>query len=177
MKRRPCLCPKPVLWELNSFLMQTLSFVPINLHRRWPREWKHRISIKVLGFGHWNTEYNAMLCLDDHQTMAFKDQSTIPKATFIEISVYFFSLLYSPFKLLDTSIKRHVTENCSGAIMFQCACKGKFPWEGLFVKWVSNFTRAQLNRNQDFPERPLAVPLNKGNSSSGDEIVVLRNRE
>ena len=24
-KRRPCWCPKPVLWELNSFLMQTLS--------------------------------------------------------------------------------------------------------------------------------------------------------
>ena len=45
MKRRPCLCPKPVLWELNSFLMQTLSFVPINLHRRWPREWKHSILI------------------------------------------------------------------------------------------------------------------------------------
>ena len=43
MKRRPCLCPKPVLWELNSFLMQTLSFVPINLHRCWPREWKHKI--------------------------------------------------------------------------------------------------------------------------------------
>ena len=32
MKRRPCWCPKPVLWELNSFLMPTLSFVPINLH-------------------------------------------------------------------------------------------------------------------------------------------------
>ena len=31
-------CPKPVLWELNSFLMQTLSFVPINLHRCWPRK-------------------------------------------------------------------------------------------------------------------------------------------
>ena len=29
-----------------------------------------------------------MLCLSDHQTMAFKDQSTIPKATFIEIGVY-----------------------------------------------------------------------------------------
>ena len=44
MKRRPCLCPKPVLWELNSFLMQTLSFVQINLHRGWPpREWKHSI--------------------------------------------------------------------------------------------------------------------------------------
>ena len=28
MKRRPCWCPKPVLWELNSFLMQTSSFVP-----------------------------------------------------------------------------------------------------------------------------------------------------
>ena len=41
--RRPCWCPKPVLWELNSFLMQTLSFVPINLHRCWRREWKHSI--------------------------------------------------------------------------------------------------------------------------------------
>ena len=28
-------CPKPILWEFNSFLMQTLSFVPINLHRCW----------------------------------------------------------------------------------------------------------------------------------------------
>ena len=27
------LVSKPILWELNSFLMQTLSFVPINLHR------------------------------------------------------------------------------------------------------------------------------------------------
>ena len=43
MKRRPCSCPKPVLWELNSFLMQTLSFVSMNLHRCWPREWKHSI--------------------------------------------------------------------------------------------------------------------------------------
>ena len=45
MQRRPCLCPKPVQWELNSFVMQTLSFVPINLHRCWPLEWKHRIYI------------------------------------------------------------------------------------------------------------------------------------
>ena len=43
MKRRPCWCPKPVLWELNSFLMQMLSLVPKNLHRCWPREWKHSI--------------------------------------------------------------------------------------------------------------------------------------
>ena len=44
MKRWPCSFPKPVLWELNSFLMQTLSFVTINLHRCWLREWKHRIT-------------------------------------------------------------------------------------------------------------------------------------
>ena len=44
MKRRPCCCPKPILWELNSFLMQTLSFVQINLLRYWPREWKHSIA-------------------------------------------------------------------------------------------------------------------------------------
>ena len=43
MKRRPCWYPKPILWELNSFLMQTLSFLPINLHRCWPSEWKHSI--------------------------------------------------------------------------------------------------------------------------------------
>ena len=30
MKLRPCWCSKPILWELNSFLVLTLSFVPIN---------------------------------------------------------------------------------------------------------------------------------------------------
>ena len=43
MKRRPCWCSKPILWELNSFLMQTLSFVPKHLHKCWAREWKHSI--------------------------------------------------------------------------------------------------------------------------------------
>ena len=43
MKRRPCWCPKPILRELYSFLMQTLSFVPRNLHWCWPRRWKHSI--------------------------------------------------------------------------------------------------------------------------------------
>ena len=43
MKRRPCWFPKRALWELNSFFMQTFSFVVINLHRCWPREWKHSI--------------------------------------------------------------------------------------------------------------------------------------
>ena len=38
------------------------------------------ISIKVaLGFGHWNTEYNAMLCLSDHQTIAFEVKARFPK--------------------------------------------------------------------------------------------------
>ena len=40
MKWLPCWCPEPVLWELNSFLMQMPSFVAINLHRWWPCEWK-----------------------------------------------------------------------------------------------------------------------------------------
>ena len=44
MKRQPNWCTKTILWELNSFLMQTLSFVPMNLHRCWPREWKRSIS-------------------------------------------------------------------------------------------------------------------------------------
>ena len=43
MKWRPCCCPIPILRGLNFFLMQTLSFVPINLHRCWPHEWKYSI--------------------------------------------------------------------------------------------------------------------------------------
>ena len=38
--RRPYWCSKPILWELNSFLMQKRSFVPINLNRCWSRECK-----------------------------------------------------------------------------------------------------------------------------------------
>ena len=38
--RRPYSCSKHVLRELNSFLMKTLSFVLIHLHRCRPREWK-----------------------------------------------------------------------------------------------------------------------------------------
>ena len=33
MKRWPCWFPKPTPWQLKSFLMETLSFVPINVHR------------------------------------------------------------------------------------------------------------------------------------------------
>ena len=48
MKRRSCWCPKLTLWELYSFLMQMISFVPINFHRCWPREWKHFILLTCL---------------------------------------------------------------------------------------------------------------------------------
>ena len=47
MKQRPCCCLKPVPWELNSFLTQTLSFVTINLHICCPREWKHSIERNI----------------------------------------------------------------------------------------------------------------------------------
>ena len=40
-----CWCPNPIPWEVNSFLMQTLSFVSINLHRCWPLEWKRSINL------------------------------------------------------------------------------------------------------------------------------------
>ena len=43
--RRPYWCSKPILWTLNSLLMQTISFVPINLHRCWPGEWKRSIQL------------------------------------------------------------------------------------------------------------------------------------
>ena len=43
IKRRPCWCRRQILWELNFFLMQTLSSVSINFHRCWPREWKRSI--------------------------------------------------------------------------------------------------------------------------------------
>ena len=62
MKWRPCWCPKPILWKLNSFLMQTLSFVPINLHRRWPHEWKHSI-LKYLSYTYSQSMFVANLRL------------------------------------------------------------------------------------------------------------------
>ena len=48
IKRRPCWCTKQILWELNSFLMKTLPFVLINLHRCWSREWKRSIIIIII---------------------------------------------------------------------------------------------------------------------------------
>lgn len=39
-KQLPWCFSKPVLWEFNYFLKQTLSFVQLNCQRCWPREWK-----------------------------------------------------------------------------------------------------------------------------------------
>ena len=66
MKRRPCWCTKPILWELNSFLMYTLSFVPINLNGCWPREWKRfvwkmKVSYHISGKQGWRSGESARL--------------------------------------------------------------------------------------------------------------------
>ena len=42
MNRRPCLCEK-ILWELHSFHMLKLSFIPSNLQSCWPSDWKGSI--------------------------------------------------------------------------------------------------------------------------------------
>ena len=39
----PYWCSKAILWELTSFLVQTISFVPVNLRRCCPSEWKRSI--------------------------------------------------------------------------------------------------------------------------------------
>ena len=57
----PCWCSKPVLWGVVSFLRQTLSFVPINLHRRWSRKWKH--FIKQFPFLSLNDTSNLLCCV------------------------------------------------------------------------------------------------------------------
>ena len=57
IKRRPCWCPKPVLWEyVELFSYANAFFCPINLHRCWPREWKHSIEILkyIWGAFHWD---------------------------------------------------------------------------------------------------------------------------
>ena len=43
MNRRPCLCTKKILWELDSFHKLKLSFIPSNLRSCWPRDWKRSI--------------------------------------------------------------------------------------------------------------------------------------
>ena len=42
-KWRPYWCTRLTHWELNSIFMQILSFVLLNQHDRWSREWKRSI--------------------------------------------------------------------------------------------------------------------------------------
>ena len=42
-----------------ELLMQTFSFVPINLHRCWPPEWKHSIHLFQLRLLPWNMMHDA----------------------------------------------------------------------------------------------------------------------
>ena len=46
--RRPYLCTKKILWELNSFHMLKLYFIPSNLQSCWPRDWKRSIGIAII---------------------------------------------------------------------------------------------------------------------------------
>ena len=56
---------KAFLWKSNSFLMQTLYFVTINLHRCWPRDWKHSIAVYVFIYG-------KQVCAGPHHTNVCK---------------------------------------------------------------------------------------------------------
>ena len=50
LKWQPCWCPKPVLWELNSFPMKTLAFVAkIYTTAKQVRENALQAAIKLLG--------------------------------------------------------------------------------------------------------------------------------
>ena len=44
---RPCCYPKLILREFNSILMQRYSFVLLENHAHWSREWKHSIGYSV----------------------------------------------------------------------------------------------------------------------------------
>ena len=46
--RRPYLCTKKILWELNSFHMSKLYFIPSNFQSCWPRDWKRSIGIAIV---------------------------------------------------------------------------------------------------------------------------------
>ena len=66
MKWRSCWCSKPILWEVNSFLMLTLSFVLINLRGCGPREWKRfvwkiKVSYHISGKQGWRSGESARL--------------------------------------------------------------------------------------------------------------------
>ena len=52
MKWRPCWCPDPILRELKAIIMLTSSFVFVEKHGCWSREWNPSIAI-FLVYKHW----------------------------------------------------------------------------------------------------------------------------
>ena len=51
MEGRPCWCAQWILWDLNSILMLTFSFVLVEKMLTWPhwsRVWRHSISSKLV---------------------------------------------------------------------------------------------------------------------------------
>ena len=49
MQWRPCWCPDPILRELKAIIMLTSSFVFVEKHGCWSREWNPRILGPILG--------------------------------------------------------------------------------------------------------------------------------
>ena len=94
------------------------------------------ISIKVtLGFGHLNAEYNTMLCLSDYQTMAFKDQSTISKATFLERGVYNVALW--TYEVMWSARTKELSQRSSfcGQIFFDIRVLFSSLWADTYLWW------------------------------------------
>ena len=91
------LCPKPIVCELNSFLMQTLSFVPINLHRCWPREYN------VI---HWKEGHPACCQWDfPHHCRSFN--SLIPPSCLLLLFQLSYVTVSRPCRLLEHRRPRH----------------------------------------------------------------------
>ena len=53
MNRRPCLCTKKILLELNSFHMLKLSFILSKSQSCWPRDWKWSILKRGSALTNW----------------------------------------------------------------------------------------------------------------------------
>ena len=137
MKRRPCWCPKSVLWELNSVLMQTLSFVPVNLHKCWPRKWKRSIRfltirIRVFKFrltsvsfldilvkGCMSRHFPAWCCYQKHYVVALQE------------------IGYKSYSL---------TEHVTRSQWTQKAFSGRWKIAGAFYKPIGSFWRWQNRR-------------------------------
>ena len=74
-----------VLWELNFFLLSTLSWVAINLHNRSPRKWKRSLGLSsfYILFAQW-TGYGIIARFSYNLEMKTREQNRNNKRTEIE---------------------------------------------------------------------------------------------